>query len=229
MAARIGVVGAGTMGWGIAQLGCLGGFDTVLHDPFSEALEAGGAELREALAKGAERGRWSAADAEAAAGRLTLAESLEGFAGCELVIEAAPEDLDVKRELFAKLAAACGPEAVLATNTSSLSVTAIASGVKRPERVAGMHFFNPPALMKLVEVVAGDATEPRAGELVTAVAEAMGRTPIQAADGIGFVANRCARPFSLEGLRLTGPASPSRTRSIASFASAAATGWGPSS
>jgi len=204
VAERIGVVGAGTMGWGIAQLGCLAGFDTVLHDPFPQALEAGSAKLREALERGAERGRWSAADAEAATGRLTTAESLEDLGDCELVIEAAPEDLEIKRELFTRLAAACGPDTVLATNTSSLSVTAIAARVERPERVAGMHFFNPPALMRLVEVVAGDATAGEATAMITTVATAMGRTPIQAADGIGFVANRCARPFSLEGLRLYG-------------------------
>ncbi len=204
MKERIGVVGAGTMGWGIAQLGCLGGFETALHDPFPEALEAGAEKLRAALTKGAERGRWSEADAEAATKRLTIAPSLDGLAGCDLVVEAAPESLEIKRKLFANLAAVCGSETVLATNTSSLSVTAIAAGVERPERVAGMHFFNPPALMKLVEVVAGDATESATTELIAEIAEAMGRTPIRAADGIGFVANRCARPFSLEGLRIFG-------------------------
>jgi 3-hydroxybutyryl-CoA dehydrogenase len=202
VARRIGVVGAGTMGWGIAQLGCLGGFETVLHDPFPEALAAGAQKLQGALAKGAARGRWSEAEARAAADRLETSEALEGLAGCELVVEAAPEKIELKRELFAQLARACGPEAVLATNTSSLSVTAIAAGVERPERVAGMHFFNPPALMRLVEVVAGNDTAPEATALITRVAEAMGRTPIQAADGIGFVANRCARPFSLEALRI---------------------------
>jgi 3-hydroxybutyryl-CoA dehydrogenase len=201
---RIGVVGAGTMGWGIAQLGCLGGFETVLHDPMPDALTAGAEKLRAALAKGAERGRWDPAEAEAAAGRLLVAAELAELAGCELIVEAAPERLELKRELFAELERVAGDEAVLATNTSSLSVTAIAAGLERPARVCGMHFFNPPALMKLVEVVAGDATEEPALELVTEVASAMGRTPIRAADAIGFVANRCARPFSLEALRLYG-------------------------
>jgi 3-hydroxybutyryl-CoA dehydrogenase len=204
MVERVGVVGAGTMGAGIAQVAALGGLETVLHDPIPEALEGGAAKLREALAKGAERGRWSSDDAEAAAARIENAAELAGLAGCDLVVEAAPEDLELKRELFAKLAALCGEQTILATNTSSLSVTAIAAGVPNPERVVGMHFFNPPALMKLVEVVAApDSAE----EALTATEEAarrMGRTPVRAADEIGFVANRCARPFSLEALRLYG-------------------------
>jgi 3-hydroxybutyryl-CoA dehydrogenase len=192
------------MGAGIAQLACLGGFETVLHDPVAGALEAGVERLSDALQKGAARGRWSEDDARDARGRLTAAAAEDGLAECDLVIEAAPEDLALKRELFARLAAVCGPGAVLATNTSSLSVTAIAAGVERPERVCGMHFFNPPALMRLVEIVAGDATGEPALELASDVARAMGREPIRAADAIGFVANRCARPFGLEALRLLG-------------------------
>ncbi|MFL5871124.1 MAG: 3-hydroxyacyl-CoA dehydrogenase NAD-binding domain-containing protein [Solirubrobacterales bacterium] len=199
---RLGVCGAGTMGAGIAQLGCLGGFETFLYDPDPEALERGAERLRSDLARGEERGRWSGADAAAA--RLVPAPEVEELAGCELVIEAAPEDLGLKRELFALLEAVCAPGAVLATNTSSLSVTAIAAGTERPERVCGMHFFNPPALMRLVEVVAGDATAPQALAAATDVADRMGRTAVRAADGIGFLANRGARPFSLEALRLLG-------------------------
>ena len=113
---------------------------------------------RDGLAKGAVRGMWSESEAESAQERLNLVERVEELGECELVIEAAPENLELKRSLFAELAELCGPEAILATNTSSLSVTAIAAGVERPERVCGMHFFNPPALMRLVEVVAGDDT-----------------------------------------------------------------------
>ena len=108
----------------------------------------------------------------------------------------------MKREVFGRLAAACGPETVLATNTSSLSVTAIAAEVESPERVCGMHFFNPPVLMRLVEVVPGEETGAEVADAVTALAERMGRTPVRAADEIGFIANRCVRPFSLEALRL---------------------------
>jgi 3-hydroxybutyryl-CoA dehydrogenase len=201
-AERLGVCGAGTMGAGIAQLGCLGGFETFLFDPDAEALERGAARLRADLARGEDRGRWSGA--EPAAARLALAAAVEDLAGCDLVIEAAPEDLRIKRDLFARLESTCSPAAVLATNTSSLSVTAIAAATDRPERVCGMHFFNPPALMRLVEVVAGDATGPEALATATEVAERMGRTAVRAADGIGFLANRGARPFSLEALRLCG-------------------------
>jgi 3-hydroxybutyryl-CoA dehydrogenase len=204
MIERIGVLGAGTMGAGIAQLACLGRFNTYLHDPDPAALRAGEQRLRAALAKGADRGRWTQAEAEAASVRLRSASRLEDLAGCELVIEAAPEDLELKRGLFERLAGVCGTEAILATNTSSLSVTAIASGVERPERVCGMHYFNPPALMRLVEVVAGDETSEETLTIASQVARAMGREPIRAADAIGFVANRVARPFTLEALRLLG-------------------------
>ncbi len=201
---RVGVVGAGTMGAGIAQLSCLGGFDTFLHDPVPEALESAREKLEGGLAKGAERGRWTLEQAEAAGGRLTAAGELDDLAGCELVIEAAPESLELKRELFARLARVCGPGAILATNTSSLSVTAVAAAADHPERVCGMHFFNPPPLMRLVEVVAGDETSQDAVSAAMEVARAMGREPIRAADAIGFVANRLARPFTLEALRLLG-------------------------
>jgi 3-hydroxybutyryl-CoA dehydrogenase len=200
---RVGVVGAGTMGSGIAQIACLGGYEARLHDPIPDALDAGMQRMRAALSKGAERGRWSEADAEAASARLNAAPSLDDLAGCDLVVEAAPEDLELKRELFASLAAKVGdPEAILATNTSSLPVTEIATGVPNPERVVGMHFFNPPALMKLVEVV---ATADSAESALAATAEAgrrMGRTPIRAKDSPGFIANRLARPFTLESLRM---------------------------
>jgi 3-hydroxybutyryl-CoA dehydrogenase len=201
---RVGVAGAGTMGAGIAQLACLGQFETYLHDPDPDALARGATQLREALARGADRGRWSAAAAEAAAARLRESRELDGLSGCRLVIEAAPEDLDLKRGLFARLADLCGPEAILATNTSSLSVTAIAAGLERPGRACGMHFFNPPPLMRLVEVVAGEETSESALAIATEVARSRGREPIRAADGIGFVANRVARPFMLEALRLLG-------------------------
>src|SRR6476619_5187400 len=190
------------MGAGIAQLACLGQLDTYLHDPLPDALGRGANALRDALARGAERGRWSASAAEAAAARLREAPRLEDIAECQLVIEAAPEDLELKRSLFAKLAELCGPRAILATNTSSLSVTSIAAGLERPERVCGMHFFNPPPLMRLVAVVAGAEKNEETLAVATDVARAMGREPIRAADGIGFVANRVARPFMLEPLRL---------------------------
>ena len=154
------------------------------------------------MRRGAERGRWSEAEADDALERIATDTLIEILRDCELVIEAAPEDLDLKRNLFERLASVCGPETVLATNTSSLSVTAIASAVPGPQRIVGMHFFNPPALMQLVEIVAGDESGDAALELATEVARGMGRTPIRARDSVGFVANRCVRPFFLESLRM---------------------------
>jgi 3-hydroxybutyryl-CoA dehydrogenase len=192
------------MGAGIAQVACLGGFQTYLHDPEPDALRAGEQRLRADLLRGADRGRWTTTRAEAASARLRAAPRLADLAGCELVIEAAPEDLELKRELFARLAEVCGPTAVLATNTSSLSVSAIAAGVQPPERVCGMHFFNPPALMPLVEVVRCERSSEAALATATEVALAMEREPVRAADAIGFIGNRVNRPFGLEALRLVG-------------------------
>jgi 3-hydroxybutyryl-CoA dehydrogenase len=198
---RIGVVGAGTMGAGIALLACLGRYATSIYDPDQEARGAAQTRIGETLAEGADK-RWTPEEAEAASGRLRPAETLADLAGSDLVIEAAPEDLDLKRRLFGELASVCGPETVLASNTSSLRVADIAAGAAHPETIVGMHFFNPPVLMKLVEVVATEASSPVALDRVTAVAEEMGRTPIRAKDSPGFVANRLARPFSLESLRM---------------------------
>ena len=199
---RIGVVGAGTMGAGIAQIAALGGYETFLYEIDEKQLERGLELVRNGMRRGAERGRWSEAEANDALERLRTDTLIEFLRDCELVIEAAPEDLDLKRNLFDRLAAVCGPETVLATNTSSLSVTAISAAVPEPQRIVGMHFFNPPALMQLVEVVAGDQSGEPALELATEVARGMGRTPIRARDSVGFVANRCVRPLFLESLRM---------------------------
>ena len=198
----IGVVGAGTMGAGIAQVAALGGYETRLHDPVPKALEAANDRLHRALAKGATKGLWSEEEADLAGARVGAAASVADLGECDLVIEAAPEDLELKRELFASLAAACRPGAILASNTSSLPVTAIAAEVPGRERVVGMHFFNPPALMKLVEVVATADSSREALETTAEVGVRMGRTPIRAKDSPGFIANRLARPFTLESLRM---------------------------
>ena len=199
---RVGVAGAGTMGAGIAQLACLGGYETVLHDPQPEALEKGNHKLRTDLQKGAAKGLWTEDEAVAAGERLEQAASLDQLAGCDLVIEAAPERLELKRELFGRLEDICGEEVVLATNTSSLPVTEIAAEARLPERICGMHFFNPPALMKLVEVVAGERSDERSVQAVAEVAERMGRTAVRCTDSPGFIVNRCNRPFTLESVRV---------------------------
>lgn len=190
------------MGAGIAQLACLAGIETRLHDPIADALERGAESVRTNLQKGADRGRWSQEDADAAAGRLRVAGTVDGLAGCELVIEAAPERLDLKRDLFGSLSEICGPEAVLATNTSSIPVTRIAGAAEVPENVVGMHFFNPAPLMKLVEVIRALQTGDRAVEVAHAVGEAMGKQVIDASDSPGFLVNRCGRPFYSEAMRI---------------------------
>ena len=196
----LGVVGAGTMGAGIAQLGCAAGMHTLLHDPVPEALERGADRVRRGLARWVEKGRVG----EDAAGLLEPVAGLEALAPCELVIEAAPERPDLKRELFARLSEVCGPDAVLATNTSSIPVSSLAGSAARPENVVGMHFFNPPPLMRLLELIRAEQTGSRAFEVARAAGKAMGKEVIEAADGPGFLVNRCGRPFSSEGLRLLG-------------------------
>jgi 3-hydroxybutyryl-CoA dehydrogenase len=194
---RLGVVGAGTMGSGIAQLGCVAGLETYLHDPIPEALAKGEERLRAGIAKGAEKGKWPAD----AGDRLRIASSLDELSECELIIEAVPERVDLKRELFGRLSE-IAPEAILATNTSSILVTSLASAAAKPENVVGMHFFNPPPLMKLLEVIPAEQSSERTIEVAMDVGERMGRQPIRAYDGPGFLVNRCNRPFGAESLRL---------------------------
>ncbi|HEY2772215.1 MAG TPA: 3-hydroxyacyl-CoA dehydrogenase NAD-binding domain-containing protein [Solirubrobacteraceae bacterium] len=198
----IGVAGAGTMGAGIAQLACFGGARTLLHDPAPDALERGLEGIRAQLERGVERGRWSAEEASAASDRLAPAAQIEELAPCELVIEAAPEKLELKRTLFESLAGIVSEQCVLASNTSSLLVTAIAAAVPHPERVVGMHFFNPPPVMRLLEVVAGEESADQALATARAAGEAMGKHVIDAVDGPGFLVNRCNRPFGVEALKL---------------------------
>jgi 3-hydroxybutyryl-CoA dehydrogenase len=197
----VGVVGAGTMGSGIAAMACLGGYTTRIQDPDPDVLGRAQETVSTALARGTGKA-WSEEDAESAGGLLSTVEAIDGLAGCDLVIEAAPERLDLKQGLFADLAGACGPDAILASNTSSLRVADIGARTPGPERVVGMHFFNPPTRMKLVEVVATEASSPAALDAATDVVERMRRTPIRAKDSPGFIANRLARPFSLESLRM---------------------------
>jgi 3-hydroxybutyryl-CoA dehydrogenase len=196
----IGVVGAGTMGAGIAQLSAAAAFRTLLHDPVPDALERGAESARRGLAKWAEKGRVGAAAAEL----LEPVRELDGLAPCDLVIEAAPERAQLKRDLFGALSMLCGDEVVLATNTSSIPVTSLAGAAARPENVVGMHFFNPPPLMPLLELIRAEQTSDATIALARRVGRTMGKEVIVAADGPGFLVNRCGRPFSGEGLRLLG-------------------------
>jgi 3-hydroxybutyryl-CoA dehydrogenase len=199
----IGVAGAGTMGAGIAQLACLCGARTLLYDPAEAALQRAVTGIEHRLEREVARERITPSAAQAARDRLHTAEELGDLAPCELVIEAAPESLALKRALLGELSAQVVSSAcVLATNTSSLLVTEIAAGVRRPERVVGMHFFNPPPVMTALEVVAGVASSDQALALARATGEAMGKIVIEAHDGPGFLVNRCNRPFTLEALGL---------------------------
>ena len=188
------------MGAGIAQLGCAAGYAHAAARPAAGGARGGrAAGARRARALGGEGPR------RRGGGRTCSKPppSLDGLAGCELVIEAAPERPDLKRELFAAaLGRSAAPDTVLATNTSSIPVTSLAGAAARPENVVGMHFFNPPPLMELLEVIRADQTGDRALELARAAGEAMGKRVILAADGPGFLVNRCGRPFAGEGLRL---------------------------
>lgn len=198
----IGVVGSGTMGSGIAQLACKAGARTLLYDPLPEALERGAGRVLLGLNKEVSKGKLTAEQAREAGERLEPVEELERLDSCELVIEAAPERLDIKHDLYAHLSRIVSEECVLASNTSSLPITAIAAGATHPERVVGMHFFNPAPLMRLLEVIGGVLSDERSLALARATAMAMGKDVIRAADVPGFIVNRCNRPFGLEALRL---------------------------
>lgn len=202
--AIVGVVGAGTMGAGIAQVAATAGHEVRLYDVAPAGLERAMAGLAAALDRLVEKGRMAPAERDAGLGRIRTTAELADLAGAAIAIEAAPEDLALKRDLFGRLEGILEPEAILATNTSTLSVASIAAGLAHPERVCGMHFFNPAPLMPLVEVVRGPATGDAAAERVTALARAWGKEPVAARDTPGFIVNRVARPFYGEALALLG-------------------------
>lgn len=198
----IGVVGSGTMGAGIAQVAAAAGHRVVLFDALAGAAEKGRNRIASSLDALVAKGKMAGAERDALLERITVAGALADLAPAGLVIEAIVEDLVVKRGLFAELERLVSPEAILATNTSSLSVTAIGRGLQRPGRCVGMHFFNPAPIMKLVEVVSGAATARSVAESVFATATAWGKTAVHARSTPGFIVNRVARPYYAEALRL---------------------------
>ncbi len=200
----VGVVGAGAMGRGIAQIAAQAGSTVKLHDVQPEAVAKALQDIGSQWDRLLEKGRMDADAVTACKRRLVAASALQDLAGCDLVIEAVVERLDVKKSLFAQLEGIVAPGAVLATNTSSLPVTAIAAGLQRPERFAGYHFFNPVPLMKVVEVVAGLKTDPDVCQGLAAYAREMGHTPVQAQDTPGFIVNHAGRGFGTEALRIVG-------------------------
>jgi len=201
---KIAVLGAGTMGAGIAQVAAQAGFPTLVYDIKQEFIDAGLGRVRNFLKGGRERGKLSAEQEKEILERFSTSTQLEDCRGAALVIEAAPERLDLKRELFNRLDSICDPATLLATNTSSFNVTAIAAATRQQERVLGLHFFNPPPLMALVEVIQGDRTSEATIESATALMRSMGKTPARAKDTPGFIVNRVARPFYNEALRVLG-------------------------
>ncbi len=198
----VGVIGAGTMGSGIAQVAAQAGHPTLLFDTRAEAVEKAIAGLKRTLDKLAEKGKLTPEVAARTAARITPATDLKALAGCGLVIEAIVEDLGVKRKVFGELDALLSPDAVLASNTSSLSITAIAAGCTRPGRVVGLHFFNPAPLMPLVEVVPGVATDPRVTDAARELMTDWGKVAVTCKDTPGFIVNRVARPFYGESIRI---------------------------
>jgi len=200
----IGVLGAGTMGSGIAQVAALTGFEVILHDVSAELLKRSMEQIKGELRTGAEKGRLNATEATEALAAIHPRRSFSDLGHADFVVEAAVEDLGVKKEIFKRLDAIVRPEVVLASNTSSLSITAIGSLTRTPESVVGMHFFNPPPLMKLVEVVRGAQTSDRTVTSTCDLALALKKTPVVCTDTPGFIVNRVARPFYGEALRLLG-------------------------
>jgi 3-hydroxybutyryl-CoA dehydrogenase len=194
----IGVIGAGAMGAGIAQVAAVAGNRVLLADAVPGLADKAAARIRERVRELVARGRL---DADPEALDLT-ATDIDGLAGARLVVEAVLEDLEVKRGLFAEVEKVVGASCVLASNTSSLSVTAVAAGLQHPERLVGMHFFNPVPVMRLVEIVSGLATEPAAAEHAAALAAAWGKTVVRSSDTPGFIVNRVARPFYAEAWRV---------------------------
>ena len=198
----IGVVGAGIMGAGIAQVAAEAGLRVFLHDPVDEAVERARSKIEGFLRRKVEKGQLDARAADAALARITGARALEEVASADVVVEAAPEDLELKRELFARLDAVASGDTILATNTSSLSVARIASATLHPHRLVGMHFFNPVPLMTLVEVIAGPHTDPAITDDIAILARRLGKTPVVAADTPGFIVNRVQRAYYLEAFRI---------------------------
>ncbi len=192
---KVGVVGLGTMGAGIAQVSVQSGFDTVGREVSDELGERGRTTIERYLARGVEKGRLSEGEKEAALGRLTLTTDLGELADCDLVIEAALEELELKRELFAELDRVTRPDAILATNTSALSVSDIAEATKHAERVVGMHFFNPAPVLPLVEIVRGRESSDEAVDAAYIWAEQAGKRPVRCNDTPGFIVNRILIPL----------------------------------
>jgi 3-hydroxybutyryl-CoA dehydrogenase len=202
MIEKLAVIGAGTMGHGIAQAAAQAGFDVVLEDVSEDFLARGLARIEDNLRKGVERGKVTEEEMRAALSRMRTSTNLDDAATADLVVEAVVEKLDAKRELLARLDRICKPAAILATNTSSLSIASIASATARADRVIGMHFFNPVHIMKLVEVVTAAETSQETLSVALGVARRMGKEAITVKDAPGFATSRLGVALGLEAMRM---------------------------
>lgn len=201
---KVSVIGAGTMGSGIAQVSALAGHEVLLYDVADGLLAKSLDGIRASIDKGVARGKTEAAVAKSAKEAIQLTTSLETAAQADLIIEAAPEKLDLKREIFATLDAVAPEQAILSSNTSSLSIGALSGATRRADRVIGLHFFNPAHIMQLVEIIRGDFTSDETVTAVQAYVATLGKTAVLCKDTPAFIVNRVARPFYGEAFRLLG-------------------------
>lgn len=198
---KVGVIGCGLMGSGIAQVCAQSGYDTRVVEVSEQALAAGLDRIDKFLTKGIERGKVTAEQKAATLARIAGKTDLATLGDCDLVIEAVSEDLDLKRKTFARMDEVLSPDALLASNTSSLSITEMAATTRFPERFIGLHFFNPVPLMKLVEVIHTAQTRPGAADAMAEFAQSLGKTPIRTSDRTGFIVNRLLVPYQLDAIR----------------------------
>lgn len=199
---KIGVLGTGTMGAGIIQLLAQNGYEVVMRARRESSIEKGMATINKSLDKLISKGKMAAEEKEAILGRIHGSTDISIIADADLVIEAAAEDMDAKKALFAELDKLCKPETIIATNTSSLSITEIASATERPDKVIGMHFFNPVGAMKLVELIKGMATSEETKNTIIELSEKLGKTPVEVEEAPGFVVNRILIPMINEAISI---------------------------
>ena len=200
MIKRVGVVGAGTMGNGIAQVFAQAGFEVRLCDQVPAAIDRAKAGIEKSLARFVEKGKLTAADRDAAVGRLTAGSDLDALADVDYVVEAIAESIEAKTEVFRRLDAITRPDVLLTSNTSSISITTLGAATTRPDKVLGMHFMNPVPLMTLVELIRGQATSPESMAIATSLCTTLGKTAVEAADYPGFIANRILMPMINEAI-----------------------------
>ena len=198
---RVGVLGAGLMGSGIAEVSSKAGYETIVREVTEDLAKKGIARIDGSLARAVEKGKLAGAERDAARARLSTTTSLEALSDCDIVIEAIVENVDAKKETFRALDATCKPSAIFCSNTSSLTITEMSAATSRPDRFAGLHFFNPVPVMKLVEVVRTIATSEETEQTVYDFAKSLGKEPIRAHDNSGFVVNRLLVPYLLDAVR----------------------------